>query len=476
MTHPTAQPTATTVVLAAVQLPGTSDHEQQASLDELERLCTTLGFKTVARVSQKRTRAVTGTILGEGKLKELASWTGGSGEVHRFRRPGSKALDVGDDGDEMGADLEEALQAEPSDEPSGSTDAPQSPRELATLVVMDLELTPTQLKNLEDATGVDVWDRTSLILEIFSRHAKSREARLQVELARLAYLGPRLRLAKLGGDRQGGGIGAKGTGETAHELDRRRIRDRMAELRDQLEVIQTEQSTRRSQRQEAPLVALVGYTNAGKSSLMRALTGSQVLVENKLFATLDTTVRAMHPETVPRILVSDTVGFIKKLPHDLVASFRSTLDEALNARLLLFTVDASDANFRSQLAVTRQVLGEIGADERESLLVLNKSDLLNDALRRELLAEFPGAVLISTKNPNDVQQLRDWIIGFFERGMREQRYEIPYQKGRILGMLRERARVMSEEHVETGTLVTIRAQEDTHSWLRKQLADGAPLE
>jgi GTP-binding protein HflX len=436
-------------VLVAVQLPGVSDADHEASLNELERLCTTLGFVTLGRISQKRKAIATGTILGEGKLKELASWTGGTGIVRGFKK------EAGDDDD----DEERPV---PLLEPEAR----------ANVVIFDTEITPTQLRNLEDATGVEVLDRSGVILEIFSRHARSREARLQVEIAKLAYLAPRLRASHVGGDRQGGGIGAKGAGETAHELDRRRIRDRIAELRQQLDAIQHEQNTRRAQRSEIPTVALVGYTNAGKSSLMRALTGSAVLVEDKLFATLDTTVRTLQPETVPRILVSDTVGFIKKLPHDLVASFRSTLDEALNASLLLFTVDASDPSFRSQIEVTQAVLGEIGANETPSLLILNKVDQLEPEEKEALAQEFPKAIFISTRNPDDVKRVRELILGFFETDMIDKTLLIPYTQGKVLGMIRERARVLQEKHEEEGTLVTIRAPEDVYAWIEKQLTRG----
>ena len=229
-------------------------------------------------------------------------------------------------------------------------------------MLVDHDLTPTQQRNLEKATGADVLDRTSVILEIFHRHAKTREARLQVEIARLRYLAPRLREGGGGGDRVRGGVGGKGAGESALELDRRRIRDRIAELKHELSRIEGGAKTRRERRSELPTVALVGYTNAGKSSLMRALTSTEVYVADKLFATLDTTVRRLVPPTEPPILVTDTVGFIKKLPHDLVASFRSTLDEAGDADLLLHVVDAGDPAHADQLAVTREVLAEIGAD------------------------------------------------------------------------------------------------------------------
>src|SRR6185312_7095457 len=185
------------------------------------------------------------------------------------------------------------------------------------IVVVDCDLSPSQLRNLESATGVTVLDRTGVIIEIFSRHARTRAAKLQVEIARLTYVAPRIRETGGGGEREGG----KGAGETSIELDRRKIRDRIKELKQELESIGQEHLTRRSRREQEACVALVGYTNAGKSSLMRAMTGSEVLVADQLFATLDTTVRPMFPESRPKILISDTVGFIKKLPHDLVASF-----------------------------------------------------------------------------------------------------------------------------------------------------------
>ncbi len=230
-------------------------------------------------------------------------------------------------------------------------------------MLVDQDISPSQARNLERATGVEVLDRTAVILAIFQRHARSREARLQVEIARLEYMAPRLRETGGGRDRQGGGIGGRGAGESASELDRRKVRDRVAELRQELASIEHEAGTRRQRREDINTVALVGYTNAGKSSWMRALTGSGVLVEDKLFATLGTTVRALKPETATRVLVSDTVGFIKHLPHDLVASFRSTLDEARECSLLLHIVDASDPAFQAQIDVTREVLASIGADE-----------------------------------------------------------------------------------------------------------------
>jgi GTPase len=242
------------------------------------------------------------------------------------------------------------------------------------------------------------------------------------------------------------------------ELDRRKIRDRIAELRRELEEIGKENANRRALRRDQLRVALVGYTNAGKSSLMRALTGSDVLIEDKLFATLDTTVRALVPETKPRILVSDTVGFIKKLPHDLVASFRSTLDEALEASLLLYVVDASDKAHDAQLAVTRQVLAEIGASDVPSLLVLNKIDRVDEAERQRLRRQYgEDAILLSAHDPTSVAALRATIIAFFDARMVEADIVIPFAKQALVGAVYEAARVLSEEYDETGTRLHVRA-------------------
>ena len=240
------------------------------------------------------------------------------------------------------------------------------------------------------------------------------------------------------------------------ELDRRKIRDRIAELRRELVEIGKEQANRRALRQDQLRVALVGYTNAGKSSLMRALTGSDVLVEDKLFATLDTTVRALVPETKPRVLVSDTVGFIKKLPHDLVASFRSTLDEALEASLLLYVVDASDTTHEAQLGVTQEVLRDIGAGEVPSKLLFNKVDRLEAGELERLSRIHPDALFVSAHEPASVASLRGAVLAYFDERMVEADVVVPYAKQGLVGSVYESARVLSEEYGETGTRFRVR--------------------
>ena len=435
-------------VLVGIQTSDVDDVAHEASLEELGRLVKTLGYEVVGTLSQKREGTGAAMLLGSGKLAELAALTGGSGVVGSMAASSKSKARQRFDG--------VAGTAEPE------ADAVRKPE----FVIVDHELSPSQIRNLERATGAQVLDRTGVIVEIFHRHANTREARLQVEMARLKYVAPRMRESSAGGgDRQQG----RGAGESALALDRRKVRDRLAELKDQLEAVQRDSDLRRSGRRDQLRVALVGYTNAGKSSLMRALTGSQVLVEDKLFATLDTTIRALQPETRPRILVSDTVGFIKQLPHDLVASFRSTLAEALEASLLLFVVDASDPTYEAQLEVSRSVLREIGADVVPSRLVLNKMDRVDEAGRAALMEKHPDAILLSAHAPEDVSALRETIIAFFEAAMVEDVLVLPYAKQGLIGEVYESARVLSEEHDETGRVLTVRGLPAAIARLRRSL-------
>ncbi len=445
-------------VLASVQLTGVSDEDHEASLAELGRLVHTLGYEVIGTVTQKRATPAADAVLGEGKLKELAAYTGGKGIVTKNVPRRIQKKDLGKDEDEGKSADQLAREAFAQvREEEDAAKLPQIPEDRrATFVIIDNEVSPTQLKNLEVATEVEVMDRAGVIVEIFHRHAKTREARLQVEIARLRYLAPRLRLTRKASERQGSGVGAKGVGETAHELDKRRIRDRIAELGKELEEIAKSASERRTRRADQLKVALVGYTNAGKSSLMKALTGSEVLVQDKLFATLDTTIRVMVPETTPKVLVSDTVGFIKKLPHDLVASFRSTLDEAADATLLLYVADASDKTFRSQLEVTREVTHEIGAREVPSRLILNKADRLTPEEALALRREFPDAILMSTHAEADVERLKRLIHDEFERGMQEDVIFIPYAQSGLIGEIRRSVQVLAEDADEAGMKVRIR--------------------
>ncbi len=449
-------------VLIGIQLPKVSTQELESSLQELTRLVTTLGYNVVGQITQRRGSDRSASILGEGKLKELAEWTGGTGKIaamveHKLSKAALKWQ-------------EEKLEAEPEgDEEEVQGILPEEKKGSAQMVIVDTDLSPSQIRNLESAAGVTVLDRTGVIIEIFSRHARTKAARLQVEIARLTYVAPRLRETGGGEDRQGGGVGGKGAGESSLELDRRKIRDRIKELKIELASIGNEHETRRARREQEISVALVGYTNAGKSSLMRAMTGSEVLIADKLFATLDTTIRPMHPETRPKVLLSDTVGFIKKLPHDLVASFKSTLDEALHASLLLYVVDSSDPSFRSQLQVTKTVLHEVGADDTPSLLVLNKRDNLSPEQSQALRDEFPDAIMISTRNTDDLKMLREKIMSYFESNMVDEDVFVAYSAKGVIGEIRAKMRVLGESYDEKGVTLKVRCNPDTLAQIKKRL-------
>jgi GTP-binding protein HflX len=420
-------------IAAAVQLPNVSDIEFEASLSELRELAKTLGFTVVRTFIQKRNGFDTTAYLGVGKRQE----------IHHY----------------VNHEAECEIEA----------------------ILVDHEISPSQARNLEKEVGCEVMDRTMVILEIFHRNARSRAARAQVEIARLGYMAPRLReAAKLAGPqgRQRSGVGGRGAGESATEMDRRKIRDRIAELQLEIVAMEAERKTQRARRQERQglaSVALVGYTNAGKSTLMRALTGSEVLVANKLFATLDTTVRVLHPESVPRVLVSDTVGFIKNLPHGLVASFKSTLDEALDAALLLHVIDASDPGFERQLAVTDAVLAEIGADELPRLRIFNKIDHVGDAAaeaecRAALQASYPDCVVMSARRPDDVARLHRAIVDFFQRNLVEAELFLPWSAQQLRREIYANCQVLAERADEAGAFFQVRGEPATLDSLRQQLA------
>jgi GTP-binding protein HflX len=473
----TAKPLSRAVILG-VQTQGVTDAEFGSSLEEIARLGKTLGLQIIGRVTQRRSRLAPGVVVGEGKLKELARWTGGPGDVYvgppltkkqkeeRAERErelrGEVVAEADDEAREEGREPD-------SDEAARADSKPLPKHERADVVLVDHDLSPSQARNLEKACDAEVIDRSGVILAIFQRHARSREAKLQVEIARLQYVAPRLRETGMGEDRQGGGLAGKGPGESSAELDRRKIRDRIAELRGELAAIERESTTRRKRRSELSKVALVGYTNAGKSSWMRALTGTDVLVQDKLFATLDTTVRALQPETNPRILVSDTVGFIKRLPHDLVASFRSTLDEARECDLLVHVVDAADAAFPAQIEVTREVLREIAADDSPRVLVLNKADRVTPEERERLRSEHPKALLLSSRDKADVAKLRAAIAAHFEQAMQEADLVVPYSLGKLVAEAHANTRVLREEHKEDGTHLRVKAAPEVIAKLRAAL-------
>ena len=455
-----------------MQLPGVSDVEFEASLSELRQLAKTLGFEVVGTFTQRRAAFDQEAYFGTGKRAEIRRFV--RNEPQPAAPAGAGSRDVAD----YAAFVEAAADTPvPGERPPGpqATEDEDAGMELeaserrADILLVDHEISPSQARNLEKAVGIEVMDRTMVILEIFHRHARSRAAKAQVEIVRLGYMAPRLReAAKIAGPqgRQRSGVGGRGAGESRGELDRRKIRDRIAELQEELDSLDVERTTQRARRQERmglARVAFVGYTNAGKSTLVRALTGSDVLVADKLFATLDTTVRALQPESVPRILVSDTVGFIKNLPHGLVASFKSTLDEALEASLLAHVVDASDPAYERQLAVTVEVLGEIGAGEVPRLLVFNKIDRAGDedaqrALEAELRARHPGCLVMSARRPGDVARLRQSFLDFFRQRLVEAEVFLPWSDQQLRGEIFAHCQVLAEHADESGARLRLRGE------------------
>ena len=431
-------------VVAAVQLPSVTDLEFESSLTELRELAKTLGYEVVRTFVQKRSGFDMTAYLGAGKREEMRIFVNNESEESEGTVPSPDHLEID-------------------------------------TILVDHEISPSQARNLEKEVGCEVMDRTMVILEIFHRNARSRAARAQVEIARLGYMAPRLReAAKLAGPqgRQRSGVGGRGGGESHTELDRRKIRDQIAELQQEITAMDVERKTQRARRQERQGfagVALVGYTNAGKSTLMRALTGSEVLVANKLFATLDTTVRALQPESVPRVLVSDTVGFIKNLPHGLVASFKSTLDEALDASLLLHVIDASDPGFERQIEVTDEVLEEIGASTLPRIRIFNKIDHVCDAtaqseLEAALRIKYPSCIVMSARRPEDITNLRQVIITFFQQDMVEAELFLPWSSQQLRGEIYSNCQVLEERSDNEGATFRVRGQPNAVKILQDQFS------
>jgi GTPase len=392
-------------------LVGIDRHGDEAALDELAALADTAGAEVVGRLVQRRGDPDPTTFIGRGKLAEL------HGLVH-------------------------------------STGAG--------LVVFDQELTPAQLRNLEERLGIKVVDRTALILDIFALHARSREGKAQVELAQLSYLLPRLRGWGEAMSRMGGGIGTRrGPGETKMEVDRRRIRRRIAKLRGDLAELGKARRVKRSSRERSgiPQVALAGYTNAGKSTLMNALTSADVVVADQLFATLDPTVRRLRLVGGRRVTLSDTVGFVRKLPHDLVEAFRSTLEEVARSSLILHVADGSAADVEDQVNAVREVLGEIGAGDVPEVLAVNKVDLLSEVERARVGRRFPGAVPVSALTGEGLDELLERIAEALPQPPIEVRALVPYDRQELVARLYREAEVLSAEPGDTGTLLRARVSE-----------------
>lgn len=391
--------------LAVVDLGRYDSWTPEDQTAELTNLVTTAGADIVGSCVQRRERPDPKTYIGKGKVQDL----------------GSLAREAG-----------------------------------AGTVVFSEELSPSQQRNLEQLIGTKVLDRTALILDIFAQHAHTKEGKLQVELAQCRYRLPRLRGFGLAWSRTGGGIGTRGPGEQQLEYDRRVIRRRIQMLSRELEKVDKERRTQRKMRMGGAQfnVCLVGYTNAGKSSLLNRLTGSSVLVEDKLFATLDSTSRKLVLDGKRQVVLSDTVGFIHHLPHDLIAAFRSTLDEVRYADCLMQVIDAGPEHFERQISAVVEVLGEIGVAETPRIEVFNKCDLLTDEQVAGRLAKHPGSVAVSALTGTGEDELRAAVASVSEATMTKVAFRIPYSQGGIRQRVHERGRVLSEKYAEDGVHLT----------------------
>ncbi|MDR6868688.1 GTP-binding protein HflX [Microbacterium resistens] len=399
------------VVLVGVYPQGAQE-DAENSLRELAALAETAGASVLDGMLQRRPHPDPATYLGRGKAQELKDIVAS-----------------------VGADT----------------------------VIADTELAPSQRRALEDVVKVKVIDRTTVILDIFSQHAKSREGKAQVELAQLEYLLPRLRgwgdsMSRQAGGQVGAGgagMGSRGPGETKIELDRRRIRTRMAILRRQIRDFAPAREAKRAERRRntIPSVAITGYTNAGKSSLLNALTSAGVLVENALFATLDATVRRSETADGRVYTLTDTVGFVRNLPHQLVEAFRSTLEEVGDADVVVHVVDGSHPDPAGQLQTVRDVMGDVGAREVPEIVVFNKADLLDEDERLVLRGLVPGAHFVSSRSGEGIQELRSTIDEALPKPAVEIRALVPYERGDLVSAVHETGLLLTAEHQETGTVI-----------------------
>ncbi|GAB4377263.1 MAG: GTPase HflX [Calditrichia bacterium] len=406
-------------VLVGVVLPGQSHRECQENLQELELLALTAGLEVCASLIQERQKINPAFFIGSGKV----------------------------------ADLNLLLRSRD-----------------ANVVIFDEDLSPAQIRNLEKALNVKIIDRSTLILDIFAKHARTREAKTQVELAQLQYMLPRLTRHWLHLSRQVGGIGTRGPGETQLETDRRLVRKRIEKLRSELSQIDRQRIVRKKNRDRFFRAALIGYTNVGKSTIMNLLSGSHVLVEDQLFATLDSTNRRIRVNDDHHMILSDTVGFIRKLPHHLVASFKSTLDVVREADLLLHVVDAHHARYAEQMQTVMEVLEELGAHQKPIILIFNKIDLLPDANHlQQLSTKFPQAVFISATRHLGIEALKQRLVRFIEKEFRTFRLSIPIQNQKLIHYIHSVTAVVEQHYVDTTAELTFRTTHEIYHKILKKL-------
>ena len=396
-----------TIIIGVIQS-GQTDEIINEHLDELELLAETAGAEVVGRITQKVSKINSATFIGKGKANQIIS---------------------------------QAIELD------------------AKLIIFDDELSPGQIKNYHNLSDkIKVLDRSGLILDIFRKHARTKEATTQVNLAYLEYLLPRLTRQWTHLERQMGGIGTRaGMGETQIEVDRRLIRTRITRLKGDLKKIEKERDTQSMRRQSEFRVSLVGYTNAGKSTLFKAITGAEVYIKDQLFATLDTTIRKLNLDSSHEILLSDTVGFVRKLPHNLVASFKSTLKEVLEADLILVVLDISSPQIKDHVNTISDVLKEMGAYEIPTIQVLNKVDLISDGkMIEKLQRSFPEAVTISAQNHLKLSDIKQRIIQMMESNYKTVDLEFSYDDGRVISQVQQGVEVLERQYDEDSVRLKIR--------------------
>lgn len=402
-----------------VSLESGNEEEDRSSMAELMELVHTAGAEIVGEVTQKRAKPDRAYYLGQGKAEELFA-----------------------EARELDADL----------------------------IIVNDDLTPIQLRNLEEMEEVRVVDRTQLILDIFAQRAQTREGKLQVELAQLTYLLPRITSVYTQFERQQGGIGIRGPGETKLEADRRRIRKRIADLTNELDEVRKHRHVQKHARERLPFpsAALVGYTSAGKSTLLNTLSGSQVMVDRKLFATLDPTTRKVVLPNGWAVLLTDTVGFIQDLPHDLVAAFRATLEEVTDADFLVHVVDAAHPRRDAQMTAVRQVLEELGAGDKPTVTVFNKSDLLADQYElRRLVSETPHSVYISALKQEGIPHLMDAFSKLLQTLLVRVSLRIPYGRSDLVSLCYDSGKVLSAEYTNDAIFVEAEVSREIAGKLQK---------
>jgi len=407
-------------LLVGIYGPDTIRVQAEEYLDELERLTATAGGITVEKVLQNRTKPDPRYFIGKGKLREIN------------KKVGAQEIDT---------------------------------------IIFDDDLSPTQVRNIEQETNAKVLDRSGLILDIFASRAKTAAAKTQVELAQLQYLLPRLTRFWTHLSRQKGGIGTKGPGETQIETDRRLIDKRIDKLQDKLEKLEKQRMTQRKRRSKMTRISLVGYTNAGKSTLMNAITETELLAEDRLFATLDSTVRS-HEINNKKVLISDTVGFIRKLPHDLIESFKSTLDEVRESNILLHVVDASSLMMKENIEVVRETLLDLDITDKRTLLVFNKVDKLSPEDLRGLKKEYPESAFISARRGIGLNRLEEQIGEMIEKDHVQKTLQIPMSKYKAVAFIHEVASIEKESYIDNKVEVTFSISPRNLIQLNKILQNG----